>query len=90
MAYALTHQERACLEIITAAIEATGIAPSFDELKTGLGLKSKSGIHRLMTALERRGHIHRLKHSSRAIALGPRPRSAQCPHCHRPIEQGAT
>ncbi|GAB3448412.1 transcriptional repressor LexA [Insolitispirillum peregrinum] len=47
----------------------TGISPSFDEMKDALDLKSKSGIHRLVTALEERGFIRRLAHRARAIEI---------------------
>lgn len=47
--------------------ENNGVAPSFDEMKDHLGLQSKSGVHRLITALEERGVIRRLPHRARAI-----------------------
>src|SRR5690349_17673303 len=67
--YGMTRQQRELLDFIRARIEETNVAPSFDEMRDNLGLKSKSGIHRLVTALEERGHIVRLHNRSRAIAL---------------------
>lgn len=46
-----------------------GIAPSYDEIRSALGLKSKHGVHRLLNSLEERGHISRLRHRARAIKL---------------------
>ncbi len=50
-------------------LKGTGVSPSFDEMKDALGLKSKSGIHRLVTGLEERGFIRRLPHRARAIEV---------------------
>ena len=50
-------------------IRETGVPPSFDEMKDALDLKSKSGIHRLITALEERGFIRRLPNRARAIEV---------------------
>src|SRR3546814_5187545 len=50
-------------------LETTGVSPSFDEMKEALGLKSKSGIHRLITGLEERGFIRRLAHRARALEV---------------------
>jgi repressor LexA len=54
---------------INRTIRKTGVTPSFNEMKDALGLRSKSGIHRLITALEERGHIHRLPCRARAIEV---------------------
>lgn len=65
----LTHKQVALLEMIHQRMQAEGVAPSFDEMKDALNLRSKSGIHRLITALEERGFIRRLPHRARAIEV---------------------
>lgn len=66
----LTVRQRQLLNVIVAHIDAhDGLAPSFDEMKEALGLRSKSGVHRLLTALEERGFIERLPNRARAIGL---------------------
>lgn len=73
----LTPAQRVLLNYITDfSSEHGGVMPSFDEMRHACGLRSKSGIHRLVTALEERGYIIRLKHRARAIALAPRGESA--------------
>ena len=62
----LTRKQYALLMFIDQRLRATGISPSFDEMKDALDLKSKSGIHRLITGLEERGFIRRLAHRARA------------------------
>ena len=54
---------------INDRLQETGVPPSFDEMKDALSLKSKSGIHRLITALEERGFIRRLPHRARALEV---------------------
>ena len=65
----LTRKQHELLTFIQRRIEATGVSPSFDEMKDALDLKSKSGIHRLITALEERGFIRRLAHRARALEV---------------------
>jgi repressor LexA len=65
----LTPKQKQLLLFINERIEATGVSPSFDEMKDALDLKSKSGIHRLITALEERGFIRRLAHRARAVEV---------------------
>ncbi|HIF11082.1 MAG TPA: repressor LexA, partial [Sneathiellales bacterium] len=65
----LTLKQRNLLLFINDRLAAKGVAPSFDEMKEALGLKSKSGIHRLITALEERGFIRRLAHRARALEV---------------------
>jgi len=65
----LTRKQRDLLIFINDRLAATGVAPSFDEMKDALGLKSKSGIHRLITALEERGFLRRLAHRARALEV---------------------
>src|ERR1700684_3030004 len=65
----LTSKQRELLLLIRERLSADGVPPSFDEMKEALGLKSKSGIHRLITGLEERGFIKRLAHRARALEI---------------------
>src|SRR5919112_2962766 len=65
----LTKKQHELLMFINQRLTATGIAPSFDEMKDALNLRSKSGIHRLITGLEERGFIRRLPHRARALEV---------------------
>ena len=65
----LTAKQRDLLIHIHEHMQESDIAPSFEEMKDALGLKSKSGIHRLISALEERGYIERLQHRARAIKI---------------------
>lgn len=65
----LTRKQHDLLHFINQRLGETGVPPSFDEMKDALDLKSKSGIHRLITALEERGFIRRLPHRARAIEV---------------------
>mgnify|MGYP003387172927 CR=1 FL=1 len=65
----LTKKQYELLMFISDRMRESGIAPSFDEMKTALDLRSKSGIHRLINALEERGFIKRLAHRARAIEV---------------------
>lgn len=65
----LTRKQLELLDFIQKRTERDGIPPSFDEMKEALDLRSKSGIHRLITALEERGFIRRLAHRARAIEI---------------------
>ena len=65
----LTRKQYELLVYLDKQLRKNGISPSFDEMKDALGLKSKSGIHRLITGLEERGFIHRLPHRARAIEV---------------------
>lgn len=65
----LTKKQHQLLIFLGEQLRTNGIAPSFDEMKEALNLRSKSGIHRLITALEERGFIHRLPHRARAIEI---------------------
>ena len=65
----LTKKQRELLVFINDRIRETGVSPSFDEMKDALDLRSKSGIHRLITALEERGFIRRLPHRARALEV---------------------
>jgi repressor LexA len=65
----LTRKQHDLLMFINGRLAETGVSPSFDEMKEALGLKSKSGIHRLITGLEERGFIKRLAHRARALEV---------------------
>lgn len=65
----LTKKQHQLLTFIHERLQSDGVAPSFDEMKAALGLKSKSGIHRLITALEERGFLSRLPHRARALEV---------------------
>ena len=65
----LTRKQYELLVYLDKQLRKNGVSPSFDEMKDALGLKSKSGIHRLITGLEERGFIHRLPHRARAIEI---------------------
>ncbi len=65
----LTRKQRDLLVFIHKRMQRDGVPPSFDEMKDALDLRSKSGIHRLITALEERGFIRRLAHRARAIEI---------------------
>lgn len=65
----LTKKQLDLLDFIHTRLQKDGVPPSFDEMKVALDLRSKSGIHRLITALEERGFIRRLAHRARAIEI---------------------
>ncbi len=65
----LTRKQHQLLLFIHQRLGEHGVSPSFDEMKDALGLRSKSGIHRLITALEERGFIRRLAHRARAVEI---------------------
>lgn len=65
----LTHKQLSLLRFIQERLNETGVPPSFDEMKDALDLKSKSGIHRLITALEERGFLRRLPNRARALEV---------------------
>ena len=69
----LTAKQRELLIFIQVRLEETGISPSFEEMKEALDLKSKSGVHRLISALEERGFIRRLPNRARALEVLKQP-----------------
>ena len=71
----LTRKQLDLLDFINRRVARDGVPPSFDEMKEALDLRSKSGIHRLITALEERGFIRRLAHRARAIEIVKLPES---------------
>ncbi|EAP88634.1 LexA repressor [Oceanicaulis alexandrii HTCC2633] len=71
--FALTPRQRQVLDALIAAIDSTGVTPSFQEIADEIGLGSKSGVARIMDALEQRGWIQRLPNFARAIRILRRP-----------------
>jgi len=69
----LTKKQYELLLFINKRLNEQGVSPSFDEMKEALGLRSKSGIHRLITGLEERGFIRRLPHRARALEIARLP-----------------
>lgn len=72
----LTKKQHELLLFINQRLKDGGVSPSFDEMKEALGLKSKSGIHRLITGLEERGFLKRLPHRARALEVTRLPEAA--------------
>ena len=72
----LTKKQKNLLLFINKKIRGTGVSPSYEEMKSSLNLKSKSGIHRLISALEERGFIKRLPHKARALEVIKLPETA--------------
>jgi len=72
----LTKKQKNLLLYINKKLRSTGISPSYEEMKVSLNLKSKSGIHRLISALEERGFIKRLAHKARALEVIKLPETA--------------
>jgi repressor LexA len=75
----LTRKQLELLDFIQKRMARDGVPPSFDEMKDALDLRSKSGIHRLITALEERGFIRRLAHRARAIEVVKLPEAMEKP-----------
>ena len=73
----LTKKQLDLLKFIHMRVQADGVSPSFDEMKEALNLCSKSGIHRLITALEERGFLRRMAHRARAIEIIKLPDSME-------------
>ena len=71
----LTAKQHELLLFINKRLNESGVSPSFDEMREALDLKSKSGVHRLISALEERGFIRRLPNRARALELQKRPES---------------
>ncbi|MDE0923038.1 MAG: transcriptional repressor LexA [Aurantimonas coralicida] len=83
----LTRKQHDLLVFVNDRVRETGVPPSFDEMKDALDLRSKSGIHRLITALEERGFIRRLPNRARALEILKLPESIQG---NRPAPVGRT
>jgi repressor LexA len=75
----LTRKQHELLVFIHQRIQESGVSPSFDEMKDALDLASKSGIHRLITALEERGFVRRLAHRARALEVLKIPQTGPIP-----------
>lgn len=75
----LTRKQLELLDFIKQRMDQDGVPPSFDEMKDALDLRSKSGIHRLITALEERGFIRRLAHRARALEIIKLPDAMEKP-----------
>src|SRR5690606_22216303 len=80
----LTRKQHELLLFIHERLKETGIPPSFDEMREALNLASKSGIHRLITALEERGFIRRLPNRARALEVLKLPDNAPAPAAFQP------
>ena len=72
----LTKKQKNLLLFINKKLRSSGVSPSYEEMKVSLNLKSKSGIHRLISALEERGFIKRLAHKARALEVIKLPETA--------------
>lgn len=77
----LTPKQSECFSFIKAKVDETGIAPTVSEIAEHLRLASKSGVIRLLDALEDRGYIRRMEKRARAIEIV----APLCPHCHKPL-----
>ena len=81
----LTKKQKNLLVYINKKIRSTGVSPSYEEMKSSLNLKSKSGIHRLISALEERGFIKRLAHKARALEVLKLPETASANDIYNPF-----
>ncbi|MGF1502458.1 MAG: transcriptional repressor LexA [Paracoccaceae bacterium] len=79
----LTKKQYELLMFIHKRVQRDGVPPSFDEMKEALDLRSKSGIHRLITALEERGYIRRMAHRARAVEIIRLPENIDEPRARR-------
>jgi repressor LexA len=83
----LTRKQYELLMFINRRLVQDGVSPSFEEMKDALGLKSKSGIHRLISGLEERGFIRRLPHRARALEVMKRPEEMALGGADQPSER---
>ena len=84
----LTRKQLELLNFIKSRTDRDGVPPSFDEMKDALDLRSKSGIHRLITALEERGFIRRLAHRARALEIIKLPEAMERPGFNPTVIKG--
>jgi repressor LexA len=84
----LTRKQHQLLLFIHQHLGEHGVSPSFDEMKSALGLRSKSGIHRLITALDERGFIRRLAHRARAVEILRLPENLRAVTGNEPATTG--
>ena len=83
----LTKKQKNLLLFINKKLRSTGVSPSYEEMKESLNLKSKSGIHRLISALEERGFIKRLAHKARALEVIKLPETASANDIYNVLEK---
>ncbi len=81
----LTRKQHELIRFIQTRLEDTGVSPSFEEMKEALDLKSKSGVHRLISALEERGFIRRLPNRARALEVLRQPEDVGQPAVSAPV-----
>lgn len=81
----LTAKQHELIRFIQTRLEETGISPSFEEMKEALDLKSKSGVHRLISALEERGFIRRLANRARALEVLKQPEDVSASGVRAPV-----
>lgn len=81
----LTRRQRDLLDFIGAYMATESFAPSYQEMADGIGLRSKSGIHRLLDGLEERGLIQRLPNRARCVEILETPRTLLKPIVARPL-----
>ncbi len=84
----LTRKQLELLEYINGRLQIDGVSPSFEEMKKGLGLSSKSGVHRLILALEERGFIRRLANRARALEVLKMPQTLEAGGGAAPMSAG--
>jgi repressor LexA len=84
----LTRKQYELLSFINHRLAEGGVSPSFEEMKDALGLRSKSGIHRLISGLEERGFIKRLPHRARALEVIKLPEQTAIPLTRGRVERG--
>lgn len=85
----LTVKQRELLQFIHDRLQQSGVSPSFDEMREALDLKSKSGVHRLISALEERQFIRRLPNRARALEVVRMPDTAPAPPAARAVPTAA-
>jgi repressor LexA len=83
----LTAKQHELLRFIQRKLEETGISPSFEEMKDALDLKSKSGVHRLISALEERGFLRRLPNRARALEVLREPENVLAERKSAPLPE---
>ncbi|MDE2435645.1 MAG: transcriptional repressor LexA [Sphingomonadales bacterium] len=86
----LTRKQHELIRFIQIRLEETGVSPSFEEMKEALDLKSKSGVHRLISALEERGFIRRLPNRARALEVLRQPDDVGAKAVPRPANANPT
>lgn len=86
----LTRKQLELLQLIDERMRRDGVPPSFDEMKDALALRSKSGIHRLITALEERGFIRRMAHRARALEVVKMPEAVTARAAAAPARPAAS